>query len=130
MTTASLITLLKAEALAGGAVFAQVLPRAYALPAVVVHRYNGTRDQDMSGPMDVREDNFQLDLYGATQADCDAVTDAARNFLTGYVGTLADGAVVSGTYLEQDRDMPYLANADVKTFAFRALLGFRFVTKV
>ena len=144
MKTAPLITLLQStesisslltQTVTGphprpAAVYKQVLPRGYKLPAIVVHRYNGTHDQDMSGPIDIREDNFQLDIYGDTQDDCDAVTDASRDFLTGFTGTLPDDTVVTGTYLEQDRDMPFLPNADVKSLAFRAMLGFRFVSKV
>lgn len=112
------------------AVYKQVLPRGYTLPAIVVHRYNGSRDQSMKGPVDIREDNFQIDVYGDTPDDCDAATDASRDLLTGFTGTLADGTVVQGAYLEQDRDMPFLSNADTKSLAFRSLLGFRFVTKV
>jgi hypothetical protein len=144
MKTAALITLLQSTPAVSSllstavnvpapkpaAVYKQVLPRGYTLPAIVVHRYNGAREQDMSGPVDIREDNFQLDVYGDTDGDCDAATDAARSFLTGFTGTLADGTVVTGTYLEQDRDMPFLPNADVKSLAFRSLLGYRFVTKV
>lgn len=112
------------------AVYAQVLPRGYKLPAIVVHRYNGGQDQSMQGPIDVREDNFQLDIYGGTATDCDAVTDASRKYLTGLTGTLADGTVVRCAYLEQDRDLPFLPNADTTSLAFRSMLGFRFVTKV
>ena len=139
MTASSLIALLQATpeiaSLLGTyqsapAVHLQVMPRGYKFPAIVVHRYMGTRDQDFQGPVSVEESNFQLDIYGDTATDCEAVTDACRTFLTGYTGTLADGTVVQGTYKEQDRDMPFLANADIKSLAFRSLLGFRFVTQV
>lgn len=117
------------------AVYKQVLPRAYKLPAIAVHRYGATTDQDMSGPINVREDNFQLDIYGDTQADCDAVTDACRTQLTGYTGTYTnstdstDTTVIVGSYLDQDRDMPFLPNADTNSLAFRSLLGFRIVSQ-
>lgn len=110
--------------------FEQVLPRGYTLPAIVVHRYNGVQDQDYAGPIGIREDNFQLDVYGDTALDCDNVTSACRNLLIGYTGRLTDGTLVEGAYLEQDRDMPFLANADGKGIALRALLGIRFVTEV
>lgn len=112
------------------AIYKQVLPRGFNLPAIVVHRYNGTRDQDLGGPVDAREDNFQLDIYGDTQDDCDAATDACRELLVGFTGTLDDGTVIQGCYLDQDRDMPFLPNADTKGLAFRALLGLRFISTV
>lgn len=111
------------------AVYKQVLPRAYKLPAIVVHRYNGVSDQDMAGPVNAREDNFQLDVYGDTENDCDALTNACRSLMTGLTGEVGS-TFVMGTYLEQDRDMPFLPNADSKSLAFRSLLGYRVVSKV
>ncbi|HZP06773.1 MAG TPA: hypothetical protein VFB43_17875 [Terracidiphilus sp.] len=112
------------------AVYQDVLPRGFQMPAIVVHRYTGVREQTFAGPVNAREDNFQIDVYGDTPADRDAVLDVTRDLLVGYAGTLPDETVVMGTYLEQDRDMPYLPNADAKSLAYRSLLGLRFVTKV
>jgi Protein of unknown function (DUF3168) len=131
MKAASLITLLTAtDAVSSllsspGAVYNSVLPRGYKMPAIVVHRYNGSQDQDMTGPVDAREDSFQLDIYAGAADVCDAITDACRTLLTGFTST-----EVQGTYLEQDRDMPFVSNANKESVGFRSLLGFRFVSKV
>lgn len=141
MTLASLISLIEgtpaitellsvAPVTGGPAVYNSVLPRAYKLPAIAVHKYAGAWDQDMGGPNSIREDNFQLDIYGGKGPDTQAVLDVCRSFFTGYSGTLTDGTVILGTYLEQDRDMPFLPNADAQSMAFRSLLCFRFVTQV
>lgn len=136
MKTSTLVSLLSGDSSitallsAPTAISEQALPRGFALPAIVVHRYNGGQDQAFDGPSGVREDNFQIDVYGLTADQCDAITDACRVLLTGYSGTLSDGTAVQGCYLEQDRDMPFLPNADIKSLAFRSLLGFRFVTGV
>jgi hypothetical protein len=141
MTLASLMALITAtESISGQlapapitglpSVFNSVLPRAYKLPAIAVHRYAGAWDQDFLGPNTTREDSFQLDIYGSNGDTAQAVIDACRTFFTGFTGTLSDGTVVLGAYLEQDRDMPFLPNADTQSMAFRSLLCFRFVTQV
>lgn len=131
LLSTSTVTTLLADAKGGGkAVYEQMLPRAYKLPAIAVHRYGGVSEQTFGGPINLREDNLQIDCYGDTAADCDAVTDACRTLLNGFAGTLAGGTVVVGTFLEQDRDMPFLPNADVSSMAFRSLLGFRIVSQV
>lgn len=112
------------------AVYDSLLPRGYKLPAIVVHRYGGAHDQDFTGPIDCVEDNFQLDVYGDTSDAKEDIAQAARDLLTGYTGTLSDGTVVSGTYKEQDRDMPFLPNTAPENRTFRTVLAFRFISKV
>lgn len=125
-----LASAVNAPAPAPAAVYDSVLPRGYKLPAIVVHRYGGVQEQDMSGPVDIREDSFQLDVYANQSAVKESATDACRTLLTGYTGTLEDGTVVLGTYLDQDRDMPFLPNANPDNTVFRGLLAFRFISKV
>lgn len=127
------ISLLKADSgvhgLVAARVYEDVLPRGYALPAAVVHRYAGVQDYDMAGPVDVREDQIQVDAYGRTAPECQQVKETVRELLAPYVGTLPDGTVVQACYLERDMDMPFLPNADTKGIAYRSILGFRVVSK-
>ena len=111
-----------------GRVYMSLLPRGYRLPAIALHRYGGTQDYEFDGPVGVREDQVQIDVYGDTVEDCQTTIEAVRSTLVGYVGTLPDGTVVQACYLEREMDMPYLPHADQKAVANRTLLGFRFVT--
>lgn len=115
--------------LATGGVFKSVLPRGYALPAIAVHRYDGTQDYQFDGPVGVREDMIQFDVYGATAEAAQQVAEAVRTALVGYTGTLPDGSIVQAVYLERDMDMPFLPHADSKGIANRSLLGFRVVSQ-
>jgi hypothetical protein len=142
MTIAPLISLLQStDAIASllaravhdpdqaAAVYDSELPRGSKIPAIVIHRYGGTHDQDMSGPVDAQEDNFQLDIYGDTSGTKEAIVQACRTLLTGFTGSLPDGTVVQGTYKEQDRDMPFLPNTTPDNRTYRTVLAFRFVSK-
>lgn len=135
MTLSSLITLLQqtsaiSSLLSGPtAVYESVLPRGYKLPAIAAHRYGGAHDQDMAGPIDAVEDNFQVDIYADTSAAKESIRKACKDLLNGFVGVLTDGTVVMGTYLERDMDMPFLPNASPDNIAFRTVLAFRFVSK-
>jgi len=111
-----------------GAVYKSVLPRGYVLPAIAVHRYGGTKDYEFAGPVGPREDQIQVDCYGADPETAQQVTEAVRTLLVGYTGTLSDGTVVQGCFLERDMDMPFLPHADAKGIANRSLLGFRVVS--
>ena len=127
-----LIALLIADANTNGRIegraYKSVLPRGYKLPALAIHRYGGTQDYDMAGPVGVREDQIQIDCYGETADDCEAVAEDARSALVGYVGTLSDGTVVQACYLERFMDMPFLPHADAKGIASRSTLGFKVVS--
>ena len=116
------------NALVSGAVYANELPRGYALPAIAVHRYGGSQEYEMAGPVGLREDQIQFDCYGATSDATQQVAEAVRSLLVAYVGTLSDGTVVRACYLERDMDMPFMPKADTKGIANRSLLGFRVVS--
>lgn len=109
------------------AVFRSVLPRGYALPAIAVHRYNGTEETDMAGPIGLEEHFVQLDVYGNAPEDTETVAKAVRAILSRLVGTLPDGTTVQGSFLERDMDMTFLAKADTKGIAYRQCLGYRIV---
>ena len=109
------------------AVYENELPRGYKLPAIAVHQYGGNQDYDFAGPIDINEDQIQLDCYGADSSTCRATTAAARSLLEVYVGTLPDGTVVQAFYKERDQAMPFLPHADGKAIANRWTLGFRVV---
>lgn len=115
--------------LLNGGISKSVLPRGYKLPAIAIHRYGGGQDYDFAGPVDISEDQIQLDIYGDTADDCDQVTEAVRALLIGFTGALSDGTVVQACYLERDMDMPFLPHADSKGIANRSTLGFRVVSK-
>jgi hypothetical protein len=114
-------------AVTGNRVYENELPRGYVLPAIAVHQYGGNQDYDMTGPVDVNEDQVQLDVYGADSSTCRQATRAARKLLEAYVGTLPDGTVVQAVYKERDQAMPFLPHADQKGIANRWMLGFRVV---
>ncbi|HEX4201557.1 MAG TPA: hypothetical protein VHY59_08575 [Chthoniobacterales bacterium] len=116
-------------AISGDAVSKNVLPRGYTLPAIAVHSYGSTQENDMIGPNTIREDQIQLDMYGATSDQTDSLYEACRALLIGYVGTLPDGTVVLLCQLERGMDMPFLPNADTKGIANRAVLGFKIVSQ-
>jgi hypothetical protein len=105
-----------------------VLPRDYRLPAIAIHRYGGTQDYDLAGPVQNQEDQVQVDIYTRDADAGEQVSQAVRGILVGYVGTLPDGTVVKACYLERDMNMPFQANGDTKGVAFRTLLGFRIVS--
>jgi hypothetical protein len=121
------ISLITAHGSVGSRVYKSVLPRGYVLPAIAIHRYGGAQDYDYAGPVDVREDQIQIDVY--VDAADDTVLEAIRALISGYVGTLPDGTVVQACYLEREMDMPFLPNADTKGIANRSTLGFRVVSK-
>lgn len=114
----------------GSAVFRNELPRGYTLPAICVHGYGDSQDYDLTGPINLRESQVQVDVYGDTGADCSAVSEAVRALLIGYTGTLPDGTVVSLIKLERGMDMPFLPRADQKGIANRSMLGFRVITRM
>jgi hypothetical protein len=107
-----------------------VLPRGYVLPAVVLHRYGSTQDYQYDGPLDVREDQIQVDIYGGDGDTAETIFEYVRALLVGFTGTLPDGTVVLACYLERGMDMPFMANADQKSLAFRSTLGFRVISQV
>ena len=110
-------------------VYENELPRGYKLPAIAVHQYGGNQDYDFSGPVDINEDQLQLDCYGPDSLTCRQTMRAARKLLEAYVGTLPDGTVVQGFYKERDQAMPFLPHADQKGIANRWTVGFRVVKK-
>ncbi len=114
--------------LVAGRVYKSVLPRGYTLPAIAVHRYGGTQEYVFAGPSGVREDQIQVDCYAADAETAQQVAEAVRALLVNYVGTLPDGTVVQGCFLERDMDMPFLPRADTSGIANRSLLGFRVVS--
>jgi hypothetical protein len=124
------ISLLKAtpavSVIVADRVYKKVLPRGYSFPAIVVHRYGGTQDYEFAGPVGVREDQIQIDTYDS--GDGEALASVVRTFLSAYTGTLPDGTIVQGCFLERDMDMPFLPNADTKGIANRSTLGFRVVS--
>lgn len=105
------------------------LPRDYAMPTVVIHTYGATRDQDFTGPLDIREDQIQMDAYGRTPDEAQAVANAIDALFVGYTGVLPDGTVVLNAYLERAMDMPFLPNAGRAGVGNRRMLGIRFVTQ-
>ena len=110
-----------------GRVYENELPRGYKLPAIAVHQYGGSQDYDFSGPIDINEDQLQLDCYGADSLSCRATAEAARKLLEDFVGTLPDGTVVQGLYKDRDMSMPFMPNAAVKGLSNRWTLGFRVI---
>jgi len=116
-------------ALTAGRIHKVELPRGFSFPAIAVHRYGDAQENDLLGLVEVREDQIQLDVFGNTPADVEATYQAARALMNGYTGTLPDGTVVTLCQLQRGMDLPFLANADAKGVANRAVLGFRVITK-
>lgn len=114
-------------ALTAGRVYENELPRGYELPAICVHQYGGSQDYDFDGPININEDQIQLDSYGADSLSCRQTARAACKLLESYVGTLPDGTIVQGLYKERDMAMPFTAKADQKGIANRWLTGLRVV---
>lgn len=127
-----IIALLNADSgvntLIAGRIYRNELPRGYTLPAIAVHRYGGTQEYDLNGPVGVKEDQIQLDVYGQDSATASAAAEAVKALLEPYTGTMPDGTIVQACYLERDMDMPFLPHADAKGIANRSLLGFRVVS--
>jgi hypothetical protein len=126
-----IITLMNADTgiagLVSGRIYKNVLARGYQLPAIAVHRYGGSQDYEFSGPVDISEDQLQIDVYGTDADSCQEVAASVRALLAPFTGSLPDGTIVQACYLERDMDMPFLPNADSKGIANRAVLGFRIV---
>lgn len=115
-------------ALVAANVFKNELPRGYVLPAIAVHRYGGSQEYQYNGPVGTREDKVQFDCYGPDAETAQEVAEAVRAALLAFVGTLPDGTVVQGCYLEINMDVPFLPHADAKGIANRSMLGFRVVS--
>jgi hypothetical protein len=128
MIADGLITLLTQAANPLGGVHKDALPRGYTFPAMALHRYTGNQDYDMQGPTDTSEDNIQIDCYGTTQNERDALVASVMAALDAYVGTLSDGTVVQACYRERGpQDMPVMADADTKGVGYRSVIGYRIV---
>lgn len=123
-----LIALITGDGAITAPVYKSVLPRGYTLPAIAVHRYDGTQDYQFDGPTDPDENKVQFDVYGKTADECQQQSAAVRALLVSFTGTLPGGTRVQGCFLERDMDMPFLPNADTKGLAFRAVLGFRIIS--
>lgn len=131
MILAALVTLLQNDAgvsaLVSGSIYLSELPRGYTLPAICAHRYNGTQEYGVSGPVGVREDQVQFDIYGPDATTAQQVSEAVRHVLDAFTGVLSDGTKVQACYMERDMDMPFMTHADTKGIANRSVLGYRIV---
>lgn len=127
------ISLLKANngitGLVAGAVYKDELPRGYVLPAIVVHRYNGAQEYAFTGPIGLREDQFQFDCYGNDSTSAEQVKELVRELIITFVGPLPDGTKVSVCDLERDMSMPFVSTANTKGIANRALIGVKVVSE-
>lgn len=105
------------------------LARGFKTPCVVLHRYNSAQEYDFNGPADVEETNVQADLYADTAQLRDQLRKAVKSVLDSYVGTLPDGTVVQGCFLERSLDPPYVTTTNTANTGFRSLLGYRVVSR-
>ena len=114
--------------LIAGRAYENEFPRGFVLPAVVVHQYGGNQDYDFTGPIDITEDQVQVDCYAQDSSGCRALRLSVKDLLEAFTGTLPDGTVVQAMYKERDLAMPFLPNANTKGIANRWTLGFRVVS--
>jgi hypothetical protein len=129
-----IIQLLQTDAgltpLVGGRVYENELPRGYTLPAIAVHQYGfEAQDYQFDGPVDISQDQIQLDCYGNTSAEVRAVAQAARTLLEPFTGALPDGTAVQLCEFTRSMAMPFMPHADQKGIANRWLLAFTITTK-
>lgn len=115
--------------LIAGRIYKSVLPRGYGLPAIAIHRYGGSQEYQADGPAGTREDQIQLDCYAEDPETAQQVAEAVRTLLASFRGTLPDGTVVQGCFLEREMDMPFMPKADTTGLANRSMLGFRVVSE-
>lgn len=111
-----------------GGVHENELPRGYILPCAAAHQYGGTRESQMSGPVDPGDTQVQFDCYGRTGLEARQSAAAIRAALEGFTGTLPDGTVVQRTMMDRSQALPFLPNADQKGIANRWMIGFTFTT--
>lgn len=109
-------------------VYKKRLPRGYKLPAIVVHRYGSTQENDLQGPTGVREDQVQMDVYTDDETVSQSLIEILRDTFIKFTGALPEGTVVQLCVLEREQDMPFLPYGDQKSDTGRSLLGFRFIT--
>lgn len=107
----------------GAGVYWVLLPKGGAIPCIILSRVATDDTYAMSGSMKFRGALFQVDCYAASFYDARSLGDIVRHLLESYIGTLADGTVVSGIQVTKDWDMPYEEGG--KGFVYRALIEVR-----
>lgn len=112
-----------------GRIYEDVMPRGYTLPCAVVHGYDGSQDYDFNGPLTIREDGVQFDVYAATGDEARAIVDTLRLTLGSFVGTLPDGTVVQACYVQRAMSLPFVTGADKSSTTRRHMIGFHVVSQ-
>ncbi len=81
------------------------LPQGYTLPAVSFQRVSTNRDHVIDdGPIGWAWARFQFDLWSETYTDVRDLSNAVRQALDGYNGTLGT-ITVPGIFIESERDL-------------------------
>ena len=126
----SIKTLLGADdaiaALVGGRIYPVILPRGYTYPAICFHVFSDVPDYDFAGTTGHKSAQVQIDCYGASATSARQVAAAVTDLLADFSGSLEDGSLVEGAFIERDMDMPFLPTGDAKGISFRVLLQVRF----
>lgn len=95
--------------LVGLRVHPAILPQSGPFPAITYQWTSGTRYQTSDGPVGLSRPRIQLDCWAETYLQAEAVFEALRRRLDGFVGVMggSPGTPVQGVFFESERDGPY-----------------------
>jgi len=92
-------------------------------PYITIFKVSDVHVHHMGGASGITEARIQVDAYAASPESRQAVFDAVRNALDGYVGT-SDSVVISKCFLSSDNDL-YIAPYEGERFGtYRSIMDF------
>jgi hypothetical protein len=98
-------------ALAGSRIYPNLVPAAASYPAIAYQRISGRRVHSQTGPSGLAAPRVQITSLAASYAQADALGQAVRQALDGYVGTVA-GVELQASFIENEEDDHYNSAAD------------------
>ena len=110
--------LLANEAVAGQVdtrVWWEARPQGTALPAIVLHRIDGSRDYCMSGPSRLVSSRVQVDCWGATYGDAKRTARTVVQALSSLKTTYGE-IQIQAAFADSERDYSEEAGASARVF--------------
>lgn len=93
----------------------EVRPQGSKLPAIVLHRIDGSRDYHMGGPSGLVSSRVQVDCWGASYGDGKRTARAVVLALSGLKATHGE-IEIQGVFADSERDFSEEAGASTRVF--------------